>query len=70
MKKRLRLFVWNNDQVLVDYSSGVAFALAENEVQARNLLIGGRPSIADDPGFKLPPKVFNKPFGYSMSGSA
>ena len=35
--KQLKLYVWKD--VLTDYSSGIAFALAENEEEARQLVI-------------------------------
>ena len=37
MKKKLRLFVW--EDVLRDYSTGIAFAYAENSEQARQLVL-------------------------------
>ena len=37
MKKKLKLFVWQN--VLRDYTSGIAFALAETEQEAREMLL-------------------------------
>jgi len=37
MKKTLKLFVWKD--VLTDYTSGIAFALAENVDEARKLIL-------------------------------
>jgi len=34
--KDLKLFIWEN--VLTDYTSGIAFALAENAEQAREII--------------------------------
>lgn len=37
MEKRLKLYVWQN--VLVDYTPGIMFALAETPKEARRLII-------------------------------
>ena len=37
MKKKLKLYVWEN--FCPDYTSGLAFAIAENEAAARKLVV-------------------------------
>jgi hypothetical protein len=55
----LKLYVWRGDGVLQDYTSGIAFALADSAEQARTLL---RESIETDQGFLgKEPEVFDTP---------
>lgn len=47
-KKELKLFIWSD--FARDYSGGLAFAIAENETQARRLVIQNLGYDSDDWG--------------------
>ena len=49
MKKKLKLFVWQD--VLTDYTSGIAFAIAETEQEARGMLLKEESCLANDASF-------------------
>ncbi len=66
----MKLFMWTKD-VLRDWSSGMAFALAETEEEARHLLQEGHEDNARD--FDGPPdevRDLDKPSTYSKWGSS
>ena len=56
MNKKLKLFIWRN--VLADYTSGIAFALAETEQEAREMLLKDEDCLARDASFKEKPLVY------------
>lgn len=57
MKKKLKLFVWND--VLSDWTPGIAFALAESEQEAREMLLKDKGCLASDASFNgVKPKVY------------
>ena len=62
----LKLFVWQG--VLSDYSDGIAFALAESEEQAREMLLKERSSLEDDCEFKNPPDEYETPIAFAING--
>jgi hypothetical protein len=70
MEKKLRLYVWEN--VLCDYSSGLAVALAHSAAEARQLLlakIGGQFHIlntVDD--LLVEPKIVESPAAFFVYG--
>lgn len=64
--KNLKLFVWYG--VFTDYTSGVAFTLAETEEEARKMLIKHEELIKDDPRFGEKPQVFTKKMCYTLWG--
>lgn len=65
--KPLKLFVWVD--VLSDYTSGIAFALAKDEKQARELLLDQQPILEEDYNFThCEPKVWDTPKGYTLHG--
>lgn len=65
MAKRLRLFVW--EDVLCDYTCGIAFALAYDVDEARRLVVASdRYATASD--IEAEPKVYDAPVGYAIHG--
>ena len=65
MKKGLKLFVW--EDVLVDYTSGVMFALAESVEEARAMLrTENMISITKD--VQQEPKVYTDKFHFALYG--
>lgn len=49
----MKLYIWNKD-VLRDYSSGIAFAIAESEEQARELITEKTRLDPEDVGLDKP----------------
>lgn len=43
MKKKLKLFVWTDH--CPDYTSGIAFAIAKDETEARKLIVKSRHGV-------------------------
>ncbi len=66
MRKGLKLFVWMN--VLTDYTSGIAFALANTEEEARKILLKKEDCLANDSSFKDKPLVYTKKQGFTLWG--
>lgn len=71
--KPLTLYVW--EDVLIDYTSGIAFALASSVAAARELISPGYESrlgnvsrILLDTDLDAKPKAYRKPIGFSVSG--
>ena len=65
----LKLYVW--DDVLVDYSSGVMFALANNVEEAREVILDSEYSYNEGTivkDLKQKPKVYQEPFGLAIWG--
>lgn len=65
MKRPMKLYVWPEFQR--DYSSGVAFALARDEAEARRL-IREHPDCYEEPTGD--PIVTDQPFGFARSGGS
>ena len=67
-EKKLKLYVW--EDVLVDYTEGIMFALAYDEEHAREQIRknGGRglPSVEQD--LLQKPKVYSRPKGFFCYG--
>lgn len=66
MENNLKLFVWRG--VLVDYTSGIAFALAETEEEAREMLIRDTPCLAKDSAFALKPEMHENKACFTIWG--
>lgn len=72
--KKLKLYVWEN--VLINYTDGIMFALAENADHARKLIceyVGVKEdntnsTVVED--LKSQPKVYDAPVGYAVWGGA
>lgn len=65
--KKLKLYVWFG--VLADYTGGVAFALAADELSARKLIIAKEPCIATDASFNAEsPEVYDGEVGCAVWG--
>lgn len=62
--KTLKLYVWEN--VLRDYTDGIAFALAPNEIEARELVIEKLESNHED--LCKRPRVIEEPEGFYLWG--
>ena len=65
LEKPLRLFVW--DQYCLGYDYGLAFAIAEDETQARALIMKQN---GDDDAFGPGPKIYelNEPIAFERPG--
>jgi len=63
---KLKLYVWEN--VLYDYSSGIAFAYAENSEEARKLIIDKLGFIHEDLSLQ-PREITSKEGFYKYGGS-
>ncbi len=72
MKKTLKLFIWRG--VLIDYTPGIAFAMAHTADEAREKIIetakkdGVADWVTDD--IKAEPEVHATPFGVYVFGGA
>jgi len=67
MKNKLKLFVW--EDVLSDFTSGIAFAIAETEQEAREILLNKESCLASDASFNgHKPKVYNDKMCYTLWG--
>jgi hypothetical protein len=68
MVKRLKLFVWQD--VLVDWTSGIIFALAENENQAREMVVANYSGTTEIVCREMgkPPEVYDEPVGFALWG--
>ncbi len=78
----LKFYLWEDVQALADYSSGMAFAIAASKQDAINLIMESHfgtdvhPNLAEDFNRLFnelhmnPPKVMDKPFGYTVRGGA
>jgi len=68
MNPKLKLFVWKD--VLMDWSKGVAFALAENLEEAKKLLRKELPFSVDDfeREFTKEPEVYESPMAFALWG--
>jgi hypothetical protein len=77
--KKLKLYVW--EDVLVDYSSGVMFALASSAAEARELISPGYTAVKKlhsknplhyrssmDVDLDKDPEVVSSPAGFSVHG--
>lgn len=64
MKKPLKLYVWEN--VLRDYTGGIAFAYAENQEDARKLIIEKLGYLHED--LAKEPKEIKKKEGFYIHG--
>lgn len=64
-KHRLALYVWKD--VLTDYTSGVMFALAHSEAEARRLVLTDCPH-ASQVDLALDPDVYLSPIGFAVWG--
>lgn len=65
MKTKLKLFVWT--KFCPDYTSGLAFAVAHDETEARKLIIETRGYNPDDWG-KLSVHRLDRRIAYSVGG--
>src|SRR5690348_5914443 len=64
---RVRLYVW--DGVLTDYSSGIAFAMAESEEEARRVILEKAQDYEKDlleRDMAQPPTVYTEPAGFFL----
>jgi hypothetical protein len=67
MKNKLKLFVWYG--VLTDYTSGIAFAIAETEQEAREMLIKKEDALSRDEDFNgKKPEVFEDKECFTLWG--
>lgn len=78
----LHFYLWDDVQALADYSSGMAFAIAASKQDAINLIMESHfgtdvhPNLAEDFNRLFnelhmnPPKIMDKPFGYTVRGGA
>lgn len=69
MKRKLRLFVW--EDVLTDWTSGVMFALAHDVDEARRLIDPTFDPSKDDQktsDLKQEPSVYDSPIGFAVWG--
>lgn len=70
MPGALKLFVWEG--VRRDWAGGIAFALAETEAEARQLIVDKDPQVPwhTDNAWVARPKVYCQPFGMSLEGGS
>jgi len=62
MMAKLKLFVW--EDVLTDYTPGIAFALAETEQEAREILLKKEECLGTYHSFNAKkPKVYDNKMG-------
>jgi len=67
MNKKLKLFVWRG--VLTDYTSGIAFALAETEQEAREMLLKKEDALSMDSDFNgKKPEVYEDKKCFTLWG--
>lgn len=66
MKKRLKLFVWTDHNS--DYTAGLAFAIAKDEAQARELVIASRGGHKPTQWGELEVLPLSKAVAFSVSG--
>ena len=66
MNNNLKLYVWEG--VLVDYTEGVMFALANNVKEARKILLEKDYSSSVKRDLKQRPKVYTTPFALTVWG--
>lgn len=66
MRKNYKLFLWEN--VLSDWTEGVAFAIARNSEEARDIICKDAECIRDD--LQDEPVVITKKFGFHLSGGS
>lgn len=64
MDAGLKLFVW--DEVFCDYTCGIAFALAHDAEEARQMIFDIRPWGHGD--LAVAPKVYEAPVARAVSG--
>jgi hypothetical protein len=67
MKRGIKLYVW--EEVLVDYTDGVMFALATSADEARQIIMeesGGLPSVELD--LEQEPKEYTDKVGFFLYG--
>lgn len=65
----MKLYVWRGDGVLEDYTSGIAFALADNVSQARDLLRQSIELCEDCMVFlNREPEVYDSPVALHVHG--
>lgn len=67
MKQKLKLFVWTGFSSDWTETNGLAFAIAETEEEARNLVIKEQGGTPDDWG-SLEVRPLNKKFATCVSG--
>jgi len=67
-EKKLKLYVW--EDVLVDYTAGIMFAMAYDEEGARRAILrsGGKGLYGVETDLRKKPKVYYKPKGYFVYG--
>lgn len=65
MSNNLKLYVWKD--VLIDITSGIMFALANNVEEAREMLINCKDQIPIE-DLKKEPVVYEKPFALTFWG--
>jgi hypothetical protein len=65
MNEDLKLYVW--EDVLADYTSGIMFALARSESEARELILKNC-SFVPDEDLAKEPKVYETPIGFAVWG--
>ena len=63
---RLKLYVW--EEVLIDYTAGAMWALAESEEEARALIFAHTPYTSVEQDLKQPPDVYDHPVGFALYG--
>lgn len=63
--ENLKLYVW--EDALVDYTSGVMFALARNAKEARKMLLE-KDDVIPKEDLRVKPKVYKKPFALAVWG--
>ena len=70
MKKGLKLFVW--EDVLSDWTSGIAFALAHNEEEALKLRARQLGESVDETKNRQwqKPLIYEDPVGYAIYGGS
>ncbi|MHA1827911.1 MAG: hypothetical protein ACTSX6_04605 [Candidatus Heimdallarchaeaceae archaeon] len=67
MESKLKLFVWSG--VLNDYTGGIAFAIAETEQEAREMLLKKEPCLSDDDSFNVnKPEIHENKFCFTLWG--
>jgi len=65
MTKNMRLFVW--ERVLIDYSAGVMFALAETVEQAREQILA-KCHYVPSGDLEKEPVAYDTPVGFAVWG--
>ena len=63
----MKLYVWEG--VLTDYTDGIMFALANNEDEARKLILDTRDwDCRVETDLEATPDVYDSPVGFSLAG--